>query len=69
MVEHKFIPADIAFFFQKKLTGRLPLEADIGGVRLRQHRLIGVQPAALAGVTKQSGQFVLMRPLDPVQVE
>jgi hypothetical protein len=40
MVEHKFIPADIAFFFQKKLTGhavdieRLPLEADIGGVPL-----------------------------------
>jgi hypothetical protein len=95
MVEHKFIPADIAFFFQKKLTGhavdigvvpglhqagheqrlvvpdaaRLPLEADIGGVLLGQHRLIGVQPAALAGVTKQSDQFVLMRPLDPVQVE
>jgi hypothetical protein len=29
MVEHKFIPADIAFFFQKKLTGHA---ADIGAV-------------------------------------
>jgi hypothetical protein len=47
----------------------LPLEADIGGVLLGQHRLVRVQPATLAGVPKQSDQFVLMRPLDPVQVE
>jgi hypothetical protein len=34
-----------------------------------QHRLVGVQPATLAGVAKQSDQFALMRPLDPVQGE
>jgi hypothetical protein len=44
-------------------------EADAGGVLLGQHGLAGVQPAALACVTKQGGQFALMRLLDPVQVE
>jgi hypothetical protein len=50
-------------------AARLALEADVGGVLLGQHGLVGVQPAALACVTKQCGQFTLMRLLDPVQVE